>query len=307
MMVKGLVQLASLAVLAGAGALALSFLGRWHPAGDSLAVFRTPIALGVLVLAGLVLAAGARGPAAVGAIAALLSLGTTLPHYVDWPGQAEASGRELKVYQKNLWFRMADARPVVADILASGADIVTLQEVGRGTRQVLDALKEAYPTQVYCAYSAGVGGVAVLSRFREIRGMRDCREGTGALLVGLKTPDGPLRAGSIHLHWPWPNEQAAQVDGIARRLARSDLPTIIGGDFNMVRWSATLRRIGAASGTAPVGAAKVTLRHRRGPLHLAIDHVLASGGKGRLEPRPLAGSDHNGLLATVRMPERDGG
>ena len=73
--------------------------------------------------------------------------------------------------------------------------------------------------------------------------------------------------------------------------------TLIGGDFNMVRWSETLSRIMVLTRTEAVGTSMVTLPMSDLPFGgLSIDHVLAPTG-GTLERRPLLGSDHYGLLA----------
>ncbi len=290
-----------IAIALGVLALLGSFLGRVHGLGDSLAVFRVPVALAVAAFAAMAFPLGARLASVAGALAALLALATVAPHWLTHAGRAEAAGGAVTVYQKNLWFLLQDPREVVADILDADADIVTLQEVGPGSAPVLDALRATYPVQVRCPY-AKVGGVAVLSRLPERPGNRNCAEGLGLVSVDLDTPEGPLRAASVHLHWPWPHRQPGQVAELAGLMRGWDMPAVIGGDFNMVRWSYAMREIGRASGTAPVGPARVTLRNKRLLLNVAIDHVLATGGQGTSSVRPTAGSDHHGLVAGIALP-----
>ena len=293
-------------VLATCGAsvlLAAGFLGRFHGLGDSLAVYRTALSCLLLVLAILLAATGLRWPGALAGSFAALALITVLSHWWPAPGQAAAAGPGVTVYQKNLWTRLATPEDMVAEILASGADVVTLQEVGRRAGPVLEGLRGAYPTQVVCPY-ATVGGVAVLSRFPERPGSRDCVPLSGLVSTVLETPDGPLRAAAIHLKWPWPRDQRGQVTAMLDRLGGWPEPAVIGGDFNTVRWAWALREIARASGTRPVGPARITFRNGRLLLFVGIDHVLATGGQGTTELRPRAGSDHEGLRARITLPVR---
>ncbi|MEM0945858.1 MAG: endonuclease/exonuclease/phosphatase family protein [Pseudomonadota bacterium] len=291
---------ASVATCLGALAILGGFVGSYHAAGDSLAVFRVPIAIGTLVGAIAALVTGARLIGMGGLCAGILALATVFPHWVSFTGRVQASEAVIAVYQKNLWFRLPDPAEIVADIRGSGADIVTLQEVGPRTEPVLAALRDIYPVQRICP-SFRVGGAAVLSRLPEVPGSGGCKEGLGLATVALETPDGPILAASVHLHWPWPHSQAEQIEVLSNVMQEWDSPAIIGGDFNMVRWSHALRTIGRASRTAPIGPARVTLRNKRFLLNLSIDHVLASGGRGTTVLRPRAGSDHHGLLARIAV------
>jgi len=75
-----------------------------------------------------------------------------------------------------------------------------------------------------------------------------------------------------------------------------DGKAVLGGDFNMVTWSHTMRRIERVSGTKRIGAVWNTISLKGLPL--PIDYVLASG-TGSSERRPLLGSDHHGLVARI--------
>lgn len=295
--------LSVLLTLAGLGtgvALAAGFLGALHPLGDSLAVFRTPLALALLALAPAFAWLGLPRPGAAAALLALAALASLAPHWVPRAtATAAAEAATFRHYQKNLWFRSTDPAATVADIRASGADIVTLQEVRDTHDPVVAALEGDYPHQLVCTF-ATVGGVAVLSKFPIDRDRSQCIPGSGFVAAILDTPAGPVRALSIHLNWPYPHNQPAHVDGILKWMDPWDGPTVIGGDFNMVRWSHTLRRIARATGTRLAGPSRITLRNKRLFLNIAIDHVLSPTG-GTTELRPRAGSDHNGLLATYTI------
>ena len=130
-----LTALFGLGALAGTLALIGGVLGAWHPAGDSLAVFRAELAVVTLVPALGLAALGRRRAAAVPAAAALVALGLLVPHWLPGGGaRAEAAGPGVVVYQKNLWRGRADMAALAADIHASGADLVALQEVGPGAQ-----------------------------------------------------------------------------------------------------------------------------------------------------------------------------
>jgi endonuclease/exonuclease/phosphatase (EEP) superfamily protein YafD len=283
------------ALMAG---LAGGFGGALHAAGDSLAVFRLHFAaLAVLLslLSAIVWRSSRRYAVAALVISAALVMPTALsyarpaiPPPVLPPTHA--------VYQKNLKFRGPDLAAVVADIRASGAEIVTLQEVSTQNLPVLEMLRDDFPTQHLCSYSKWIGGPAVLSRWPMTDAVPICAGSGGMTALQLATPDGPVWAVSLHLHWPWPHRQPEQVAEILPVLAALEGPVIVAGDFNMVPWGASVRRIATAARAERVGATVTTLNIRGGLVPLPIDHVfLPSGWAGAQDLRPEFGSDHRGI------------
>mgnify|MGYP002790663186 CR=1 FL=1 len=174
--------------LLGLAVLLAGYLGRWWPPGDSLAVGRLQVlAAAVPVSAGLWRAGGRR----------LAGLGLA-PCLSCRDGPADVT-----VYQKNLRFDGTDRAALVADIIASGADLITLQEVSRANLVVLSDLDAAYPYRHLCPFS-GVGGIAILSRLPLTA--PECP------VPGLATARVALAAGdfvvaSVHLYWPFPFDQ----------------------------------------------------------------------------------------------------
>jgi len=280
-------------------ALAGSFAGALHPLGDSLAVFRLPLAglAGALVLAS-GLARLWKWAAALACLAAAASVGW---HKIA-PPPPEPPGT-LRLYQKNMFHQNADLDGLAADILAAGPDIVTLQEVSVENEALLDRLWAAYPHQHMCRYSAR-SAIAVLTRL-EVAGAgpaaRMCERRLGLAGLRVQTARGPVWALSLHLSWPWPLPQAGQVDRLERALAPLDAPAVIGGDFNMVAWSHTLARVARVSGTRRAGPSRPSFFLYGLPL--PIDHVFAPGG-GHVDTRPRLGGDHLGLLARIRPQAR---
>lgn len=296
---RGLRNLLVLAlVVLGAG-----YLGQYHPAGDSLAVFRPQITLLILLLAVLLWLARARVWAVLGIAAAGLALGP-----IFWmSGALSASGGTgMSLYQKNMRFLVEDPTLLSADVLARRPDFLTLQEVSGANMAVFEPLDAVYQARQFCPF-ATVGGVAVASRWPMVAGSGFCAEADGLAAMQVMTPKGAVWVVSIHLHWPWPKSQPAHIarlSPILQRLAQDDTgaPVVIGGDFNMVPWSAAMKRLTEVSATERIGPPHVTLTKMRGWMRVPIDHVLVSGGNGSVQRIERLGSDHFGLFARFALP-----
>lgn len=276
------------AVILGA-MLVVGHLGRFAGFGDALAVVRLPLAVAfalVVIWAGW--PAAVRWPLAAVALVILAQ--------VLWLRFQDGPPGPVTLYQKNLLFRNPTPQAVVDDILARAPDIVTLQEVSDSNRVILQDLSQAYPAQVFCDY-ASVGGVAVLSRW-PATGQQLCLPGQGLTALQVMGPKGPVWVASVHLHWPWPFGQAPQARALMAELAALEDPVILAGDFNMVPWGWSVRGLIRAAGAQRVSGLQPTFLKRGIPL--PIDHVAAPGG-GSFEVLPKLGSDHNGILARVRV------
>lgn len=279
--------------------LALGALGALHPAADSLAVFRGAFSGLGLAIAALLAILGARRGALAAAALPTIALMSLVPHWT-----AGTPGADLALYQKNLHYTLRDPGRIRDDILAARPDIVTFEELHANNDAIMTELADAYPFQLRCTAHRYVGDVAVLSRYPFRAGSANCPSVPGMASVVVETPKGPVTVAAIHLFWPWPHEQPEQVVDLLREIAALEGPVVIAGDFNMVRWSETLRRFARASGTGFVGHAAMSYRLGPGPFTgVAIDHVLAPGGQGSTEFRPQLGSDHRGVLARIALPE----
>ena len=289
-----LVLLALLLALGG------GYLGALHPAGDSLAVFRAYFVAPVLLLAALALVTGMRlvaGVSGLCGILALISVWGLVPL-----GKADAAqGSGFELYQKNMLFRNPDPSQISADILARRPDFVTLQEVSPANRVIFDHLRAVYPAQHYCPF-AGVGGVGISSVWPKVEGSGLCAvAGRGMAAMQVVTPNGPVWVVSMHLFWPWPHSQDAQLKTLWPVLGAFEGKVVIGGDFNMVPWSHQLRQVERTSRAELLGPATISLVKAGGFLRVPIDHVLVTGGQGQVRRLPLLGSDHFGLLAGFEL------
>jgi len=283
------------------GLLAASYLGVVHGLGDSLAVVRPALAAVAVVLGGLLLVVRDGGRRWPGLLALAVGLVAGVPVVSSsWPAAAERGARPeaYHVYQKNLSFRLADPAPLIADIAGYAPDFVTLQEVTTRTGAVMAGLTEQLASQHLCSF-AGVGGVAVLSRWPMIAGTARCAEGDGLAAMQVTTPDGPVWIVSMHLHWPFPYRQSEQLARLIPVLEGLRGPIVIGGDFNMVPWSYTLGAVARVTRSERAGSVTYSLPMARGWVTLPIDHVLVPRGKGATSARrlPPLGSDHHGVLA----------
>lgn len=271
-----------------------SFLGALHPLGDSLAVFRGPLTAVAVVSVAVALRHKAWALAGIAGGLVLWSAFTVLAPRVAF---SDASNAPYLHYQKNMLFKMASVLPLVDDILTQAPDFISLQEVSRKNRPVLEQLKAHYPAQMFCPF-AGVGGVAVASRWPLIANSQRCEPRSGMAAMQVETPDGPVWVVSLHLHWPYPMGQAAQVRALLPQLAGLAGPVVLGGDFNMVPWSQAMRAITTASKTRRIGVPQYSLALKN-LYGLPIDHVLVNRNPqpAMSAKRPLLGSDHFGVLA----------
>ncbi|MCX8955709.1 hypothetical protein OU790_20025, partial [Ruegeria sp. NA] len=71
----------------------------------------------------------------------------------------------------------------------------------------------------------------------------------------------------------FPYDQSTQSRIIAERIADLDGPVLIAGDFNMVPWGASVRRIAAAADNQSFGAVLNTHDLGRWHLPLPIDNL----------------------------------
>ena len=278
-----------LAALPAPALLVEGYLGARHPAGDTVAPFRFHAAAALIVLAGLLLLLGPFWLALLAALPGLAALAEPAVLRV-----AARSPGPIAVHQKTLHPRAEDVASLVWDVEATRPDVVLLQELGPANADVLPLLVRSHPTQHRCAQEE-VGDTAILCRRPALPGTAGRLD--GAAHIRVMAPDGPLRLVSGHLRRPWPWPQVAQAERLAEARSALEGPMVIGGGRNAAPWSHALRRLEAATGVRVPRPGPTT--HRiAGLVPVAVDHVLATG-PGTVERRPLARSDHHGVLARV--------
>ena len=281
----GLVRLMLLLAVAG---LAGGYLGALHPLGDSLAVGRIPAAAAVAILSLLAIRAG-MGLAGFGTLLLSLLVGIQMALIHILPGPPG----QVVLYQKNLRFDNADLAGLEADIRATAPEALTLQEVSDPNLALLEALRDEFPHQLVCPFG-GVGGTAVATRLVPVDGAAVCAPGLAAMQV--QWGEGRLWLVSVHLHWPWPYRQHEHMAELLPVLRGLEGPVLMAGDFNMVRWGASVTALAKAAGVIAAGPSRGTYLGFDPWVRLPIDHAFAPRG-GRITLRGALGSDHLGLLA----------
>ncbi len=284
--------LISLIFMAGILLFLGGLTGAFYPPGDSLAVFR-PYALLALLIAFTGYFLWGKG---WHSLASILLLGLGL--FSMWPiipSSAPVAG--LGLLQSNLRFTN-DAVELQEYAQMTSPDIITLQEVTTKAMPQLVGLRDLYPYQVVCPF-ATVGGVAILSKYPFIGQQgQGCVAGQGMVSARIKTPLAEVTVVSVHLYWPWPFEQPAQIKTLLIDIQALEAPVIIAGDFNMVPWSVAIERIAGASDTRVIPGLRFTKSMAGRLVQLPIDHIFAPNGWLASATRgPKFGSDHNSLFA----------
>jgi endonuclease/exonuclease/phosphatase (EEP) superfamily protein YafD len=292
--------------------IAIGFGGRLHPAFDSFAHFRAHLSAAGFVLALLFFGSGARGPGAVGAIAAVAALLTVASAYVA-PERAPApgGGETFKLLHLNLRFDNPTPEAVFELVTRTRPDVLALNEVSAEWRERLPRLLEVYPFHIVCEARHRIGGVAILSRrpWASAAGEPRCLERGSFAMATLDFGGTKIDISALHLGWPWPYEQAWNVGQVRPELAKLGNPAILVGDFNATPWSATAASVRQAGGLAAISGLGTTWLHHSLPrallpLGLPIDQAMLKGGIVVHEARTLepVGSDHLPVLLAFSLP-----
>ncbi len=292
--------------------LVLGFFGELHPIFDAFAHFRIHLAVltGVSAIPALLLGLWREGLMAI--VLALTALATVLV-----PAKAPAATKpaaapadtagqpQYKLMQMNLRYDNKDQADVIRLIARETPDVITLQEVSNDWRSKLKAIEARYPYNLFCRSTKRIGGVAILSRRPFALGTTP--QCVGNSLMALARIDFGGRSAlvaALHLGWPWPFEQAENVEEMQPYLVRLGGPMILAGDFNAVPWSETLKSVTGYSNTRLVEGLRPswlingTFAHAARWIGLPIDHILVSE---RISPEGIetlqpVGSDHLPLL-----------
>ncbi len=306
----GLVGAGILGVVAHVSGLVSSTLSR-------LASFTPVFVLGAMV--GLVVLGAARRvySAAVALVVVVAGIATQLPLFVG--ADEVVADSDLRVMQANIYLGQADTADLARTVADRRIDVLTVVEltpdaVGRIDRS---GLRARLPF-VYLDPRDGGSGAGIYSRFpltdrHALAGMEHANLRAVADVPGV----GRRALYVLHPIPPYP-EPAWKWDLELRRLAGAlraeQLPLIIGADFNSTYDHRRFRDL--LSGSSSPGSPQLTdaAEHlgtgivatypadRTIPPMLALDRVLTRAG-----PVPtsfvavdLPGSDHRGVVATVR-------
>ncbi|MGH3706161.1 MAG: endonuclease/exonuclease/phosphatase family protein [Agromyces sp.] len=262
--------------------------------------------LGLAVVPLLVMAAVARGRAAIAASVATAAVWGAMfvPSIVplSWTA-ASPSAAQLTVASQNVEAGSGTAAESAAALAATGADVVALQEMDAESREAAGSvLDEVYP------HRYGVGTVGVWSAF-PIENAQMLDLGLGwkrGLAADLETPSGPVSIYVVHAASARPaahDERDAMLANLADHLDRDENARVVAiGDFNagssdraLGGVAAQLAEAGQSDGgfgfTWPAAAPVVRLDHvfQRGMEVVSNSTVSAGGG------------DHLAVVATLNL------
>ena len=306
------------ATLAIAALLSLSFLARLHPAFNSIAHFRGHLAVLLGLLGLLLLMLGYWKEEIVGLVFAAAAFSSTSGSF-SFPGMTKVHAAlapkdenraVYRLLQMNLRFDNQNPEMVLSLVGRTQPDVITFQEVSGKWIPSLDRLSAAYPYRVICPGRTRVGGVAVLSRRPFAEGVAGRCFGRGRLAIAPVNFGGQVAdVAALHLGWPWPYWQWAEVDEVSGVLGTLNDTAILAGDFNAVGWSVTANRVAAAGAMTPVPSIGPTWLHRKLPnalrawIGLPIDHVMVRGDVivHSARTQAYAGSDHLPVLVEFSL------
>lgn len=323
-------------LLAAAGLGVLGGLSRFVPEAwfiasvarfvDNLAPWLLAAGLFCALLAVLL---GARRSGGVLALLCLLGGGAllqdhlrlTLPQVAAAP-EGQDGTRDLRVLFFNVMgTNTAHARAIAQMVIDTDPDIAVLAEApGMGAE--LDRLTAHFGFGPRCLQGQGADlglcDLAIFSHavpraheFRSIgwfRTYRYLRADYGpAPGQGEGQGEGGFTLVGLHLLKPWLSGAAeAEQRRVERQLATIRGPALVVGDFNATQWSRALSELLARTGFRAERRPLGTVPPELGALGLPLDHALVRGGARLVSVVPVGqglGSNHRGLLVTLRLPE----
>ena len=283
-----------------------------------------PFLLAVTIV-GAIVTAAARQWILLGISALVLALGGWAFGPL-WVGGASGSvgaptGPTIRVMQSNIMVGSADPTALVQAVRDQGVDVLTLQEL---TEPAVAALRDSGLEDVlphtFLEPRVGGNGGGIYSRLplsngRTVEGMAltnlvvDVDAGLGEPVVLFDVHPVPAYIAPAE-HW---TEDFDRLRDAMDAAAVSD-NVIVSGDFNATyshRKFRDLRHGGYVDAADQLGAGILPTypTDKRYPAIVGIDHVLTKGAQATsLERVEVAGSDHYGLIAELRLSgDQNGG
>ncbi|MEM1161658.1 MAG: endonuclease/exonuclease/phosphatase family protein [Pseudomonadota bacterium] len=297
------------------GVASLAWCALWLSTGETFAIVRFALYLAPLLIVGWLVLAGAAAllgrpfPAIFHVLAALLIYSALPPTLTRSAVAAASEPAAISVTTLSNRTRNRDMAATAEAIRRRPADVVILQEVAdpAGLTVALRGLfkPDALPS------ACNRGTYLIVSRHP--LGPPDPASSNAWMTCPIDLPSGRALVASVHLPKPWGRgaDQIAAASELLQILRKTNMPTIVAGDFNATPLTETLRgfsadfvnafdKVGAGVGfTFPTPARRLGTF---GPF-LRIDHIYHSG-----HFRPVAaevggwhppGADHFPLTVTL--------
>jgi endonuclease/exonuclease/phosphatase (EEP) superfamily protein YafD len=225
-------------------------------------------------------------------------------------------GRDVVVLTANLRLGTASPSALVNTVRDHHVDVLMLEEL---TPEETAALHEAGLDKLLpygrIAPRYNASGTGLLSRYpiSDDRVRRDFPFALVTARVAIPGFSAPPTLIALHMFGPYPGAQTPtwvhDIEHLRSVLQEppTDAPVIVGGDFNATTSVAQFRELltGGYADAAEQAGAGLTPTYPANKLIplIAIDHVLTRGAVAHTaDSVRLPGSDHRGLLVTVRLP-----
>ena len=278
-----------------AAALALTYRNGWPQDGWP----RLGLALLVLTLA-----------------AAVYQAARILPYTRVWPRQvvtASDPGPDLRLMVANVLMDNRDASRLLAQIQASGADLVVFTEPDAWWAAQLRPLHGTYPHRVEVPL-ANTYGMIVLSKHPlldpQVKELFEA--GIPSVHTAIMVDSQRVALRFVHPKPPAPSEaktttkRDAELVVVAREVAQVGMPAIVAGDLNDVAWSHSTRLFQRLSKTLDPrrGRGLFSTFHASYPfLRWPLDHVFHTEHFALVDLKRLDanGSDHLPIVVTLRF------
>lgn len=256
------------------------------------------------------------------ALAALLvtavGVAAQVPLFIGAPASAAVDAPNLRLLQANIYLGEADPHALVGQVRSNRVDVLTVAEL---TQPAVDRLAAAGLEQLlpytYLRARGGGGGEGIYSRhpLTETRLLPGLQHNNLRATVTVPGAD-PFAVYALHPLPPYPEPSwhwAVELDRIGEILAAERRPLIVGADFNSTYDHERFRSLlhaGGSDGADLLDAAEYLgsgivatfPADRWYPAVLAIDRILTRGGTPvSFERVDVAGSDHHGVMADVRL------
>jgi len=217
-------------------------------------------------------------------------------------------GTKLKVLHMNVLQPNAAFEAAISDALKSGADVISVQEVGPEWGEALrSGLGAMYP-YAHIEPRTNCYGIALFSKRPFTRVGTIVVQGSPFIEAVIDVDGQPLRLLAVHATSPISyahfQRRNRQLDHLARYVAQSATATLLVGDLNTVPWDSAFERFCNRAGLAPTAGTEQRTWPSIGPLALIpLDHLLISRtmSTSSIVTFHIAGSDHRGLLAEVTI------
>lgn len=290
-----------------AAALIVGMLGAFHPLADSFSHFRLHLLVLAVPFVPLLFFTGAWINGLTLAATVVVSIGLLGQLFGSGGAVADArkEERDLRIVSLNLHHIYADADRVAGFIADAAPDVITFQELSLDPPKVIERLRKEYPHQLICRYRSS-SAIAVLSRSSFTA--TGCQNDNRLAWATVERDGQDVTVASLHLRWPFPSPQAAQISGLSATWPQLGTPLVLTGDFNAAPWSHAVQEVARNSGTRVVPGLRRSYTWGENwlgsAMALPIDHVLTTPTLNvtRAVLGPHTSSDHRPLIVDIEMP-----